>query len=565
MFLAIDTRVAAEAIRLHYSKVQNPDLPREYLEKIVQIPISVPIASRDKINDYLDSLMSIQKEILNDEQEVTPKQISAGPKPVEGLGSLKDNGHDQKAIVEKGDEKKITTNAGYGAEGGDSPIPNGANKSEPGEAALEELPDTKTEYETIAKLSELFLESNPRRIKRLLNTYRYIKMLANLRGEPIFTAHWQKTMIAWLTFTMKWPVFMAESVRQAATLNAENSVQNGFLIKKASEIENKIPMPSVGDVREYIDISGLQAMRFWETAGNFLIETPEPNHREKDTAEAKLDDTKLSNGKSEPSAEKPKQLSQKHISALPVKSAEQKAMKQPLIKSNNQSFLHIIPVHLSENRRDITRYIASGRAYPLGETDKPVRKADKKELKIKSLIEIIYYLDCENNDHLRYRPKGREIYGHVYVYDYCYLAGVYLPRVWWTDSAFAKIYDSKEVKVNYGTSVREVNTNMLHDWFKDYGHEFGWKRVLDLDILQAAANNGEVCVIVAQHRNLNNNGNITIVAPEHDSFKAARDATGAVLRPVESIVGTRNYRFVVKPKAWWKDTRYREFSFWRHV
>ena len=97
-------------------------------------------------------------------------------------------------------------------------------------------------------------------------------------------------------------------------------------------------------------------------------------------------------------------------------------------------------------------------------------------------------------------PKEEKIYGHVYVYDYCYLAGVYLPRVWWTDSAFAKIYDSKEVKVNYGTSVREVNTNMLHDWFKDYGHEFGWKRVLHLDILQAAANNGEVCVIVAQHR-----------------------------------------------------------------
>lgn len=39
----------------------------------------------------------------------------------------------------------------------------------------------------MAELGERFLESNPHRIKRLLNTYRYVKVLAShpKRNEPI--------------------------------------------------------------------------------------------------------------------------------------------------------------------------------------------------------------------------------------------------------------------------------------------------------------------------------------------------------------------------------------------
>ena len=106
---------------------------------------------------------------------------------------------------------------------------------------------------------------------------------------------------------------------------------------------------------------------------------------------------------------------------------------------------------------------------------------------------------------------------------------------------------------------------MLHDWFEDYGQLFGWKRVLNLDVMQASANNGEVCIIVAQRKDLNRSGHISAVVPEHDGLEAARNAAGELLRPVESQAGTKNHRFFTKPKAWWVDARYQSFGFWRQV
>jgi hypothetical protein len=128
-----------------------------------------------------------------------------------------------------------------------------------------------------------------------------------------------------------------------------------------------------------------------------------------------------------------------------------------------------------------------------------------------------------------------------------------------------QIRDGQEVTVKYDATIRELNANMLHDWLEDYGLIFRWKRVVNLDVLQAAANNGEVCIIVARCKDLNRSGHITVVVPEHDNFQAARNPSGEVLRPVESQAGVQNHRFVTKAKKWWLDARYESFSFWRHV
>jgi len=222
-------------------------------------------------------------------------------------------------------------------------------------------------------------------------------------------------------------------------------------------------------------------------------------------------------------------------------------------------------VHLPENRRDITRLRDGGRAYPIGEVGRPRRAGTQTDTKVRKLTEIIYYLDSENINHKRWWPKWRTTYCNIYAYDYCYLAGVYLPRVWWTERTLHQIRDGQEVTVKYGDTIRELNANMLNDWLEDYGLIFGWKRVVNLDVLQAAANNGEVCIIVARCKDLNRSGHITAVVPEHDNFQAARNPSGEVLRPVESQAGVQNHRFVTKAKKWWLDARYESFSFWRHV
>ena len=222
------------------------------------------------------------------------------------------------------------------------------------------------------------------------------------------------------------------------------------------------------------------------------------------------------------------------------------------------------PVHLQQNRKTITRAFDGGRAYPLGETGRPQRTASKPETRASQLLKIIDYLDCAVTDHKRYLSQGGSTFCNIYAYDYCCLAGVYLPRVWWTDRALQRIVRGENVVVAYGESVRELNANALHDWLEDYGTAFGWHREVDLTTLQAAADAGEVCLTVARRKDLNRSGHVLAVVPQQPAFQAQRDAAGRVTRPVESQAGARNFKYAVNRSAWWLDDKFQAFAFWRH-
>ncbi|MNP13243.1 hypothetical protein D3C76_1055170 [compost metagenome] len=224
----------------------------------------------------------------------------------------------------------------------------------------------------------------------------------------------------------------------------------------------------------------------------------------------------------------------------------------------------IPPVHLQHNLKAITRTNEGGRAYPLGESRRPQRKADKPEARAGQLLKIIDYLDCASAGHRRYKAPPDSTCCDVYAYDYCCLAGVYMPRVWWTQRALQRMARSASVAVAYGQSVRELNANALYDWLEDYGTLFGWYRELDLTTLQAAANAGEVCLAVARHKDLNLAGHIAMVVPEQPERQARRDAAGRVTRPLESYASGKRRKFAVSRTAWWLDDPYRAFAFWRH-
>jgi predicted chitinase len=225
----------------------------------------------------------------------------------------------------------------------------------------------------------------------------------------------------------------------------------------------------------------------------------------------------------------------------------------------------VIPMaHLGENRREITRAHDGGRAFPLGERGRPKRSASRPATRAGRLIAIATYLDSAAASHKRYRPKGSRTFCNIYAHDFCYLCGVYLPRVWWRPAALERIRQGGAVAVEYGTTVRELRANDLYDWLEDHGPVFGWQAVTDLDELQAAANIGEVGIIVAKRRDDGRPGHIAVVVPEHDRFTAARDSSGCILRPVESQAGSKNYRFVNKRTRWWRSEQFESFAFWRH-
>ena len=244
-----------------------------------------------------------------------------------------------------------------------------------------------------------------------------------------------------------------------------------------------------------------------------------------------------------------------------------RARAAPRALAGGEALLPALPeAHLQRERADITRARDGGRAYPLGEADRPARQGRGRDTSSRAaaLGLIVDYLDVVDPSHLRYQPRDGMTFCNIYATDYACLAGAYLPRVWWTDTALRRLALGVTVEGVYGQTVRELNANALHDWLEEHGVAFGWVRELDLNLLQTAANAGEVCVIVAKRRDLNRSGHISVVVPEQGGAGARRSADGEVLRPLESQAGTRNFAREVSASAWWAGSRFQSFAFWRH-
>jgi hypothetical protein len=220
----------------------------------------------------------------------------------------------------------------------------------------------------------------------------------------------------------------------------------------------------------------------------------------------------------------------------------------------------IAEVHLQENRRNVTRSSTTGRAFPLGEPNRPRRGGGGPYERRAELVSIANYFDVENS--ARYRPGG-STFCNIYAYDYCYLSGVYLPRVWWIHQAIAKLSQGRSVPVRYGETVAELNANALYDWLREFGNAFGWPRVADLNAVQDGANSRGVCVICAQRTDPNRSGHICVVVPEVPPQAALR-RDGSVSLPLQSQAGARNFCFSCGTKTWWTGSQFRTFGLWVH-
>jgi hypothetical protein len=217
-------------------------------------------------------------------------------------------------------------------------------------------------------------------------------------------------------------------------------------------------------------------------------------------------------------------------------------------------------VHLTNTQRT-TRVGTGRRAFPLNEPRQPGRTGTTPGSKATSLARIIDWLNVEQS--ARYIPGGGNTFCNIYAYDYCYLAGAYLPRVWWNSIAIQRLGAGIAVTPRYGETVRELNANSLYEWLSNYGQNFGWRREFDLTRLQDAANDGEVCLINAQRRELNRSGHIVAVVPETAQHQARRNSA-SVLSPIQSQAGAQNFRYGGTNRTWWTGSQFRAFGFWIH-
>lgn len=220
----------------------------------------------------------------------------------------------------------------------------------------------------------------------------------------------------------------------------------------------------------------------------------------------------------------------------------------------------VTPVHLMENKANVTRKVTTGRAYPLGEP-RPSRDPSSVEKACSSIHSIIKWINVEQS--ARYAPNSTSTYCNIYAHDYCYLNGVFLPRVWWTSRALIELNLRNRVPIQYGQTVNELNANNLLRWLLEWGDDFGWRRVFDLNELQAEANLGHVCIISARNVNENSSGHICAVVPENDSHKATRNADGSVKIPLQSQAGRVNKNYF-NNSLWWLTRTFADFGYFVH-
>jgi hypothetical protein len=196
-------------------------------------------------------------------------------------------------------------------------------------------------------------------------------------------------------------------------------------------------------------------------------------------------------------------------------------------------------------------------AFALNEEDPPTRDGTDPA----DLTAIVKWLDVQKATHLRYKPTAAT-FCNIYAYDYCYLAGAYLPRVWWRERALAEWLAGRSVPVRYDATVHELNANMLFAWLAEWGDDFGWRRSFDLDEVQEAANAGHIAVMSGARVNKNESGHITAVVPETGNHAARRNSAKKVIVPLQSQAGRNNMQY--HTDDWGLGSKWSDRGCWIH-
>ncbi|MCA1790123.1 MAG: hypothetical protein LC667_09780, partial [Thioalkalivibrio sp.] len=246
-----------------------------------------------------------------------------------------------------------------------------------------------------------------------------------------------------------------------------------------------------------------------------------------------------------------------HVNASYLRPAEGPPAP-PFVVTNQPPVVHLSPPKAVRGNK-------VAMAHPLREDGMPApRDPDASaQKKIASLHKNIAWLDSPRSQ--RYVPKASATYCNIYAYDYAWLAGVYIPRVWWTGRALTEIAAGQVPPVRYGVSVNELNANSLYNWLAEWGDDYGWRRFASPDDAQSAANVGQAVIVCAKRKDLQRSGHITAVVPEPgapDGVSAVRTG-GVVTKPLLSQAGSVNFRY--KADKFYLGNQFQAFGFWGHA
>jgi len=236
VFLAIDARIITQAVEEFYGKilVEAEITGYEYLDKIVQIPFSIPEPPLQELRRYLGSLVDLEEvppleavaKVVEKEQPptfipepVTVQAVSTPVSPSTPASPSTDGPAEGPAMA----VTQAVASEEQGVAQHEPPpnvVPTPAEQAKP-RREIEERYDTTrvtfTQEEQLAFLTFYeFLDSNPRRLKRLVNIYRLVRTLIAGRRQaatesptpdiaPRIVPENPHYILGWLILCEQWP------------------------------------------------------------------------------------------------------------------------------------------------------------------------------------------------------------------------------------------------------------------------------------------------------------------------------------------------------------------------
>jgi len=225
----------------------------------------------------------------------------------------------------------------------------------------------------------------------------------------------------------------------------------------------------------------------------------------------------------------------------------------------------IVEVFAPRHPGSITRRTAFADAHSLNEPNQPTRIGTTPAELRQNLADIIDYLAVDKKSHKRYQPRSGATFCNIYTHDYCLLADVYLPRVWWTPDAIERLAQGQTVEPRLNSTIDEQRANDLFRWLNAFGARFGWRRAGSATELQTEVNVGGVGLIVARRTVDGLSGHIVVVVPETSDEQARRNRAGEVIAPLQSQAGRTNFRYGTGQVNWWAREQFAESAFWLHA
>jgi Cdc6-like AAA superfamily ATPase len=175
VIIGIDERIAFQAMARAYQnyasqKRSKEAVARDYLGKIIQLPIKLSEVSTNAVSSYIQDLFP-QAQPSADSQNTEAPQLAEDPQQRQGIPQNADTNDIRELSVKQEPMESKDTKSGPSKRPATQPEPKSSDDRK------SPLPESEEEIEAFKILSSLFNISNPRQLLRLRNAYRLLKAM----------------------------------------------------------------------------------------------------------------------------------------------------------------------------------------------------------------------------------------------------------------------------------------------------------------------------------------------------------------------------------------------------